>query len=207
MANISKEERLRREAEKQSAQSYEQQVQTGFNIAKEGNELPTDATPAMREGFQAAQVAPPPAPVQFRAESTTAWDDEKDDVEPQPSIPQENKIFVPAPAPKPAESNTILVCRAESVIRRAHEKADEETKVASALLADPFNPAKIAAFEKKYADSEIPPPPPRTPYGDKDEDWLKWEAAHKPEEFIRKNSRCAAPLVQSLLKEIAARNA
>lgn len=187
--------------------SYEADVKAGFDLAKTGGELPADASYDMKEGYAAGHTPPPPPPAPPRQKPMPGpeiWDT-PDDVVAGPPAP-EGQIFK-APAPPEPVGSSILECKAQSIIREAHDKADAETAVARAYLDDPGNPRKKAAFISKYAEQGAPPPPPPTAYGDKDVDYLRWEAAWKPDEFTRKYSRSHLPLMQGLCAEIKERNA
>lgn len=186
MANISKAERQRREAESQnSAPEIKAELAAAEVTVSEPEVSETPVTP----------ITPIPEPVAPAKAEKTVFDVSDQDLKHFQShkLAEEKKKSLDAI--EQAVTDSIKI--AEDKIRR--------DPVVAALAADPGDIGKRMEFLRKYGPSNVKPPKPApTPFGLKDPELMEWVAKYEPDDFIGTYGHMKAPLVQRLLASIRA---
>lgn len=187
MANISREERQRREAEA-AKQAYDTQP------AAPAPEATAETTPDPEVPEPVAETPEKPS----LPERPTA-----------PSVHDVNKLDL-----KHFQEHELAAEKAKSLaaIEQAVKDACTITEagirkdpVVVALAEDPGDVGKRMAFLRKFGPSNvIPPKPPETPYGIKDPALMEWMANYKPDEFIKTYGHSRSEVAQRLLRKIRA---
>ncbi len=208
-------------------------IKSGDKLPEDANESMLEGGRAAQQQaaiIQQAQerlAAPPKNPygagmqVEFDVGEETHgkdWDSSVPELRPQ-QVRSRNSLIpvvvdIPQPPPRrqPVQQAELpadyehQIRRAQDVIRAAQERAAKETAAATAFLQFSSSSVKKKAF-LDYCDSltEVPGPPPLTAYGSGADDQLCYLADWKPEEFLAKYARSAAPLVVDLRREINSR--
>lgn len=183
MANISREERLRREAE--SAKNEHRESDGDQSPASETPVQESPATKIVEESVQAV----------------------KDAVMPEKSIYSVDDLDVKHfKEHKLKEEKQKSLDAIEQAIRDACKITEDKIRrdsVVVALSEDPGDVEKRLAFLRKYGPSNVKPPRPEpTHYGVKDIALMEWMAKYEPEEFIRIHGNGRSEVALRLLKSI-----
>ncbi len=196
MANISREERLRREAEAAAAST--QNTDAPDESSQPAPDEPAD--PNTDVDIEPPVVIPPPPeppkptppPVQVKPDKGLYDVDELD-----------VKHFK---ANKLAEEKQKSLDAIEQAIRDACKITEDKIRkdeVVVELTNDPGDVEKRLAFLRKYGPSNVKPPKPEpTPMGIKDIKLMEWTAKYEPDVFLKTYGHSNSPVAKRLRESI-----